>query len=331
MTSLLPFEKMQREVLVKKEAKTDSKFGCLPHQRSVEELIQCGVVNINKPKGPTSHQVSAYAQKIFKIKKAGHSGTLDPRVTGVLPLTLGRGTKIVQALLHAGKEYVCVMHIHKPVEEERLQEVIQKYIGKIKQLPPIKSAIKRQWRYRKIYYLDILEIVGQDVLFKVGCQAGTYIRKLCSDIGNDLGCGAHMAELVRTKAGPFMFTDNLVTLQDCEDALHYYHDKQSETFIRSIVQPIEVAVNHLPKVWVFDQVVDNLCHGSDLKVPGISKVESEIQVDEMVAVMTLKNELIALGDAKMISKDIITKEKGLVVKVNKVIMEPGVYPKWQST
>ena len=173
----LPFEKIKREILLKKEAQTSDKFGFYPENRTVEELMQFGVINIDKPAGPTSHQVSAYLQKILNLDKAGHSGTLDPNVTGVLPITLNKSTKIVQTLLKAGKEYICLMHLHRPVEEFELYKVFEKFTGKIKQLPPIKSAVKRQIRERRIYYIELLDIIEQDVLFKVGCQAGTYIRK----------------------------------------------------------------------------------------------------------------------------------------------------------
>lgn len=322
----LPFEKIKREIFIRKQAKTDTKFGCIPEKRPVDQLVTYGVINLNKPKGPTSHQVSAYAQKILGLKKAGHSGTLDPKVTGVLPIALGKATRIVQALLPSGKEYVAIMHLHKDMPEEKIREVCSSFVGKIKQLPPIKSAIKRQWRYRKVYYLDIIEIDGKDVLFRIGCQAGTYIRKICHDIGQELGCGGHMAELIRTKAGPFNEKE-MYTLQDVTDAYWYYKNENNEKYIRLVIKPVEYAVSHLPKVWVLDTTVDTLCHGANLKVPGISKVESDIQIDEIIAIMTLKDEFIAIGTVKMISKDILKKEKGIAVKVDKVFMERSVYPK----
>lgn len=326
METLLPFEKIEREILVRKESKTDPKFGGDPNKRDVKYLLNHGIININKPKGPTSHQVSSYVKDILKQKRCGHSGTLDPKVTGVLPVATEKSTRIVDALLSAGKEYICVMHLHKDVDEKKVRETMMSFVGKIKQLPPIKSAVKREWRYRKIYYIDIIEIDDKDVLFRVGCQAGTYIRKLCSDIGDKLEVGAHMAELVRTKAGPFKF-EEMITLQDLEDAIWYYKNENNEKFLRHCISPVEKAVEHLPKVWVFDSAVNSLCHGTDLNVPGISKVESLIQVEEKIAIMTLKNELVAVGDARMISKEMINEEKGIAIKVTKVFMEPGIYPK----
>lgn len=326
MNRELPFEKIKREVFVRKEEETSPKFGCDPNNRPVEELINYGVVNIDKPSGPTSHQVSAYVQKILGIKKSGHSGTLDPKVTGVLAVALGRATRIVQMLLHAGKEYTAVMHIHKEAEDEDIIRVSESFIGKIKQLPPIKSAVKRRERFRKIYYLNVLEIEEKDVLFQTGTQAGTYIRKLIHDIGVKLGTGAHMAELRRTKAGPFN-ESTLVTLQDLADALYFWKEEGNEKYIRKVIQPIEKAVEHLPKVWISDTAVDTICHGASLKVPGIVKVESDIQVGEVVAMMTLKDELVGFGEAQIISKQMVKEERGLAVKLDKVFMLPGTYPK----
>ncbi|MBT3463866.1 RNA-guided pseudouridylation complex pseudouridine synthase subunit Cbf5 [archaeon] len=321
----LPFERIKREIFVRKEAETSNKYGKKPSDRSVEELLNLGIVNIDKPSGPTSHQVSAYVKQIMKIKKAGHSGTLDPQVTGVLPIAMTKATKVLQTLLRSGKEYVCIMHLHKPVDEYELHKVIGEFVGKIRQLPPVKSAVKREWRYRKVYYIDVIEFVGQDVLFAIGCQAGTYIRKICHDIGKKLGCGAHMAELRRTKAGPFNEND-LFSLQDLTDAFHYYNEEGNDKFLRKVVKNVEDAVAHLPKVWVFDTTVDTICHGASLAVPGISKVQSDIQVGDLVAVFTLKDELICYGESKMVSKDML-KDKGLAVITDKVIMQPGTYPK----
>ncbi len=324
MRNLLPFEKIERKTLTRKDAGTDEAYGCSPGQRKTEDIIEYGIINIDKPKGPTSHQVSDYVQKILNISKSGHSGTLDPATTGVLPVALSRATRVVQALLTAGKEYIAIMHLHKEVETEILKETIEKhFIGKIRQLPPIKSSVKRQLRTRTIYYLDILEIDGRDVLFKVGTEAGTYIRKLIHDLGVKLGTGAHMAELRRTKAGPFD-ESSLFTLHELTDAYHFYKEENNDKFLRNVIQPVENGVRHLPKVWVFDSTVESLCHGIDLKVPGIGKLHDGISVNGTVAVMTLKEELVALGTAKMASIEMMA-DKGIAVKIEKVFMQPGVY------
>ncbi|MBI2541193.1 RNA-guided pseudouridylation complex pseudouridine synthase subunit Cbf5 [Candidatus Woesearchaeota archaeon] len=324
MQNLLPFEKIEREVIIRKEAETNPDLGCRPEDRKTEEIINYGIVNIDKPKGPTSHQVSDYVQKILHINKSGHSGTLDPAVTGVLPVALGRATRIVQTLLTAGKEYVAIMHLHKEADEDALRKTIQShFVGKIRQMPPLKSSVKRQLRTREVYYFDIMEIEGKDVLFRVGTEAGTYIRKLIYDIGQKLGTGAHMAELRRTKAGPFD-ESSLVTLQELIDAYSFWKEEGNGKFVRKVIQPVENGASHLAKAWVFDTTVESMCHGVDLKMPGISRLNAGIRPDDAVAVMTLKNELVALGTAKASSEEML-QEKGIAVQTEKVFMQPGTY------
>src|SRR5574341_1238227 len=323
---LLPFEKIRREVLVKREAETDPNYGCSPEERKIQDLREYGVIDLNKPKGPTSHMASDYVQKILHIEKAGHGGSLDPGVTGVLPVATDRATRIVQALLTAGKEYVCIMHLHKPVEQAELEKALKEFVGKITQMPPVKSSVVRKEREREVYYLDILEIDGQDVLFRMGSQAGTYVRKLCHDVGKRLKVGAHMAELIRTKAGPFTEKD-WVSLQDLEDAYAFWKEDGNEKFLRHCIRPVEFAVQHLPKVWIQDSACDTVCHGASLNVPGVVKIDSAIEKDDIVAVMSLKDELVALGVAVMTTEQVMTENKGLCVKIDKVFMSPGTYPK----
>ncbi len=306
------------QLFIKKQAVGE--FGKSPELRTPDELLTYGIVNIDKPKGPTSHQVSDYVKKIFHIDRAGHSGTLDPAVTGVQPIALGKATRITQFLLTAPKEYVCLMHLHKEVEEKELQETIQQFVGKIRQLPPLKSAVKREIRTREIYEFEILEIKGKDVLFRVKCQAGTYIRKLVHDLGLTLKVGAHMAELRRTQAGPFTEADKLVTLNDLEDAYHFYTEENNSKLLLHCIQPVENALKHVPKCWILDTTIKSLSHGRDLSVPGISKLEN-FRKGETVAILTLKGELVALGEAVMSAVEVNTQQKGLAVKVNKVFMD----------
>lgn len=249
-------------------------------------------------------------------------------MTGVLPTALGRATRIVQTLLKSGKEYVCLMHLHKEIPEDKIKKTVKDFTGKIQQIPPIKSAVKRRLRTREIYYFNILEIDGQDVLFKIGCEAGTYIRKICDDFGKKLNTGAHMAQLIRTKAGPFN-DSSWHTLHDLKDAYEFYK-QGNEKEIKKIIFPIEKAVEHLPKIWVMDNCVDSLCHGSDLNIPGISKL-NEFKEDEVVVIMTLKDELICLGEAVENSNKILKEEKGKAVKTHKVFMKEGTYLKYTKS
>jgi H/ACA ribonucleoprotein complex subunit 4 len=327
---LLPFEKSERKILVKKEYATSPKFGKSPSERTVDEMLSYGIINIDKPAGPTSHQVSAFVKDIVGASKAGHSGTLDPGVTGVLPIGLNKATRIMQWLLTAGKEYVCLMHVHDDFAKDKLINDIKKYTGKIMQLPPVKSAVKRELRERNIYYIEVLEIDGRDVLFRMGCQAGTYVRKWVHDFGLSINTNAHMVELRRTKAGPFG-EKTLATLQDLKDAYYYYKHEGHEAPIRRLIMTPEYAVSHLKKIYVMDTTVNSLCHGAFLKIPGIIKLEDDIEKQDIIAVYSMKDELILIGKALMTSKEIMDNEKGLAVKTEQVFMDTDKYPRIEKS
>ncbi len=232
-------------------------------------------------------------------------------------------------LLFGGKEYIALMHLHKDVDEQLLRGTFEKFIGKIMQLPPVRSRVKRQYREREIYYSQILEINGRDVLFKVGVESGTYIRKLIHDMGVELKVGAHMTELRRTKVSTLSESNNLVTLQDLEDAVYFYKEENNESFLNRCIYSIESAIDFLPKIFVSDTAVDPICHGSPLAVPGVVKL-SEFLKDETVAIMTLKGELIALGKSVLSSEEIKIADKGVAVKTDSVIMKTGTYPLYKK-
>ena len=327
----LPADK-KREIIEKAVAMTDPKYGIgPPDHRSIEYLLKNGIVLLDKPAGPTSHEVVSWVKRILNLSKAGHSGTLDPGVTGLLPIALENATKILHALLPAGKEYVCLMKVHDEVDPERIREVVAEFVGPIYQKPPLKSSVKKVLRIRKIYYNEILEIEGKYVLMRTGCQAGTYMRKLCHDIGEVLGCGANMQELRRTRVGPFKEDDHLATLQDLLDAYIFWKEDGDEREIRKYLLPIESAVSHLPHIYIRDNAVNAICHGADLAAQGVVKLHDDITKKSTVAIMTLKNELVALGTSLMSSQQILRAKSGIVVKTKRVIMPRNVYPKlWSS-
>jgi len=324
--SKLPFESMDRSLVIKKDYTSSLKFGKRPEERTTEEMLNFGMINIDKPSGPTSHQVSAFVKDILHLEKAGHSGTLDPAVTGVLPIGVHGATRIMQSLLTAGKEYVGIMHVHEDIPEGKLIDSIKKFQGKLMQMPPVKSAVKRELREREVYYVDIIAIDGRDVLFRMGCQAGTYVRKWCHDFGKFIDSSAHMVELRRTKVGPFT-EDNITTLQELTDAYHYYKQEHDDTKLRGILMSPEFAVSHLRKIFVMDTTVNSLCSGAYLKVPGIVKLEKDIEKDDIVAVFTLKDELILVGRAIMNTDEIMNTDKGIALKTEQVFMDRGIYPK----
>ncbi len=328
--NLLPSE-IKRETLVKSEDTTDEKFGKRPAERTIQEYMQKGVINLDKPAGPTSHEVTSWVKKILELEKAGHSGTLDPNVTGLLPIMLGEATKSVDALLTAGKEYVCLMKLHTEVPERMIKNVLTEFTGEIYQKPSLKSAVKRETRTRTIYYMELLEIEDKSVLFKVGCEAGTYIRKLCHDMGLALGTGAHMQELRRTKSGPFRENENMITLHDLKDAYVEWKENNNEEPIRKAILPMEAGLSHLPKLVIRDSAVDAVCHGAELAAPGVLTVESGIEREDPVAVFTQKGEAVSFGLAKMKSVEILKAATGIVATTDRVFLEPGSYPKgWKA-
>jgi len=324
--SKLPFESMDRSLVIKRDYTSSLKFGKRPEERSTEEIIKFGMINVDKPAGPTSHQISAFVKDIMHLERAGHSGTLDPGVTGVLPVGLQNATRIMQSLLTAGKEYVGIMHVHDDIPEGKIIDSIKKFQGKLMQMPPVKSAVKRELREREVYYVDVLGIDGRDVLFRMGCQAGTYVRKWCHDFGKFIDSSAHMVELRRTKVGPFT-EDNITTLQDLTDAYHEYKNNNDDTKLRKIIMTPEFAVSHLRKIYVMDTTVNSLCSGAYLKIPGVVKLEKEIEKDDFIAIFTLKDELILVGKALMSTDEIMNAEKGIVIKTEQVFMDRGIYPK----
>ena len=311
--------------LIKSEEETNPEYGKSPKDRTVEELVKSSVVIIDKNSGPTSHQVSAWARDIFNLKLAGHSGTLDPGVTGVLPVALDNATKAMPVLTGLDKEYVGVMQLHKQVPEDVLRKtILDRFIGKIIQLPPKKSAVARREREREIIFFDILEIDGQNVLFKVGCEAGTYIRKLCHDIGKALGVGAHMAELRRSKVGDFT-EDQTHSLIEVRDSYEIWKGTGNDEKLRKILIPAEYAIDHVKIVFVKDSAVGNICNGAPLYPNGIVRIQEGIIRGEIVALMTLKEELVALGISKMESDELVKRKTGIAVRTDRVLMKRGTY------
>ncbi len=315
-------------MITKAEEISNPNFGTYPGSRSIEEILKCGIVILDKPSGPTSHQVAAWVRNMLEIKKVGHSGTLDPKVTGVLVITLDKATKIISALMGLDKEYIAVMHLHEDIEKKKLEKIVEKFTGKIEQVPPKRSAVKRRKRVREIYEIKILEKKGMDVLLDIKCQKGTYVRKLIHDMGRELGKGAHMKELRRIKVGPFD-EKICITLHDLKDSYVLWQEKQDEK-IKDCVKPVEFGVEHIKKIWVRDGAVNALCNGAPLAVGGVCKLD-EMEKEDMVAIHTLKGELIALGCAKMNSEEIKKSKRGIAAEVDRVIMKKDLYPRmWKN-
>jgi len=327
---ILPSEKKHTRLVLKK-SKTDPKYGQKPEDRSVEHLLKSSMIIIDKPNGPTSHQVDSWIKQIFKDKKIGHHGTLDPNATGVLPVGIGDAVKSLYALLPAGKEYVGIMKLHKDIDEEKIRKTCENFIGKISQMPPVRSAVKRRRRSREIYYLDIIDIDDRDVLFRVGCESGTYVRTLVVDIGRKLRCGAHLSDLRRTRVGNLNEKDS-VFLQDVKDAFVFYKEDNDEKYLKNILQPVEKLIMHLPKIIILDSAVDSICHGANLAIPGIAEIDTDIKKDTICAVMTLKDEGVAIAKSLMSTEEIVQKKTGFCTDTQRVMMKKDRYPSvWKKS
>ncbi|HKZ90131.1 MAG TPA: RNA-guided pseudouridylation complex pseudouridine synthase subunit Cbf5 [Thermoplasmata archaeon] len=304
----------------------DSKHGTRPEERSIEARIRLGVAVVDKPQGPTSHQVSAWVREMFAVPRAGHSGTLDPRVTGVLPVALANATRGIEAVLSGDKEYVGVMQLHQDVEERKVRAMIARFVGEIYQTPPVRAAVKREQRTRRIFDFDPLEISGRNVLFRVRCESGTYVRTLAVDLGDALGVGANLVDLRRTRAATFTEAEAR-PLQVFRDALAYWKENGDEDEIRRVLVPHERLLGHLPRIVVKDTAVDAICHGANLAVPGVAKLSPGIRRSQRVGVFTGKEEAVALAEATMTSDEIVVGKSGVAADTVRVLMDPGTYPK----
>jgi H/ACA ribonucleoprotein complex subunit 4 len=311
---------------------TSTKYGHYPDSRPLDVLLDNGIILLDKPSGPTSHELVAWTKRILGITKAGHSGTLDPGTTGLLPIGLGDATKALSILLLGPKEYYAIARIHQQKDLGLIDSVLEQFTGEIYQRPPQRSSVKRSTRVRRIYELQRLESVDNILLLRVLCEAGTYIRKLVYDIGEVLGTGATMFELRRTRVSVFSESpDVLVRLHDLVDAVETFKETKKEEKIRSIIKPIEMAFEGVLSVAVKDSAVDALCHGAQVAIPGIVAIDKNIQKGNLVAIYSLKGEIVALGEANMNSQEVRENDKGIAFNIRRLIMKPDTYPRgWKS-
>lgn len=277
----------------------------------VESLLEFGVVIVDKPKGPTSHQVSAWVRKILNVKRTGHAGTLDPNVTGVLPVALNRATKIINVLHILPKEYVSVMRLHSFVEEERIRKVFEEFTGEIFQIPPVRSAVARRLRKRKIHELKLIEMENNLVLFKALVDSGTYIRALCRDIGDALCVGANMEDLRRTKTGHFS-EEHAVSLTDLLDAYVFWKEDGDETLLRRYILPGDAILSFLPKIIVKESAYENLAKGAPLYKPGVVEMPESLNAGALCTVYTESGKFVSLSRA-VLNDDVVARPERVIV------------------
>jgi len=325
----LTLKQLQNLVTIDQDVTNDD-YGTYYDKRTVKQLLEYGLIILDKPPGPTSHEVVAWVKRILKIPKAGHSGTLDPQVSGVLPLGLGEATKALGVLLLGPKEYHAIARLHSLPTKEKLDNVLNQFTGEIYQKPPQRSSVLRRTRTRTIYELEMLEQKERLVLLRVLCEAGTYIRKLCYDIGEILGQGATMIELRRTRVHQFN-DKNLVTMHNLADAFALWEEDKDDSKLLRLLRPIEHALSEIKSVVIRDSAVDALCHGAQLAIPGILAISQNLKKDDLVAIYTQKGEVVALAEALLTESEIQENTKGYAFQTRRIIMAPNTYPKnWHS-
>jgi len=279
-----------------------------PGDRTPAALLAFGVTNLDKPPGPSAHQVAAWvrdaasdaleraradgrARDDLAIDGAAHAGTLDPKVTGCLPTLTGDATRLAQAFGEGEKEYVTVLELHADAPSD-LQAVVAEFEGELYQKPPRKSAVARRLRTRRVHELSVLEVEDRRALLRIRCEPGTYVRKLCHDIGLALGTGAHMGHLRRTATTPFDDT-TLVTLHDLIDAIEDWIEHDDEQPLRDVLHPAERALDGLPKVTIAPSAAESVADGAPIYAPGV--IDAPETDDGLVAVYTPNDAVVALG------------------------------------
>lgn len=293
-------------------------------------LKNYGVINLDKPSNPSSHEVVAWVKKILKVEKTGHSGTLDPKVTGCLITCINNATRLVKAQQSAGKEYVAVVKLHAKLDKpKKLEKALDSLTGACFQRPPLISAVKKELRVRNIYELRLYEYDEErDMgIFWVSCEAGTYVRTLCVHLGYLLGCGAHMQELRRTRSGALKEDGTMVTLHDVKDAQWHFEQYNNEEYLRRVVMPLEILLVGMPRIVIKDTSVNAVCYGAQLMLPGVLRYESNIEVGTQVVIITTKGEAVAIAIAQMTTSTIATCDHGIVARTKRVIMDRDTYEK----
>jgi len=305
-----------------------------PLKRPLDEYLKYGVINLDKPPNPSSHEVVAWVKRILKIEKTGHSGTLDPKVTGCLIVCLNRATRLVKSQQSAGKEYVAILKLKSPFDDiKKINEAVTLFTGALFQRPPELSAVKRQLRIRSVYEkVNLLNLIVKKknlAVFWISCESGTYVRTLCEHLGLYLGSGGEMEELRRVRSGNLTEKDHLYTMHDVLDAMYVYEKENDESYLRRIIKPLEMLLTSHKRIVVKDSAVNAICYGGQLMIPGLLRFDEGIEASQEIVMITTKGEAIALGYAVMTSSLMSTSDYGVVCKIKRVIMDRDTYPrKW---
>lgn len=296
--------------------------GFTPLNRPLKEYINYGIINIDKPSNPSSHEVVTWVKNILSIEKTGHCGTLDPKVSGALTILLNRSTRLAKSQQSKGKQYMCKIKFHTKTKRNILEKNI--LTGSLLQRPPLMCAVKRNLRLRKIYDVKIEDFKDDEALLRIDCEAGTYIRTYCVHLGLIMGCGAHMEDLRRTRSGCIL-EEECFSMHDLLDA-KYLLD-QDETVLRRVVKPLESLLIEYKKIIIKDSAVNAICYGGQLTLKGILRYEDNIEIGTEVVIITTKGEAVALAIASVSTPEMASMDHGVVCKTKRVIMERDLYPR----
>jgi H/ACA ribonucleoprotein complex subunit 4 len=239
----------------------------IKRKKPIRDLLEFSIINVDKPANCTSFDVAEKIRKIFEAKKTGHFGTLDPMVTGVLPVAINRACKLTNFFMKKDKVYIGKMYLHSDIDEEQLKKEMKAFIGKIKQKPPVKSRVKRVERERTVHSFEILKKQGKNAEFIADVEAGTYIRKLISDLGEKIG-GAHMIELRRIKAGIFDEKESH-KIEEIEEAYKEYNEGD-EKKLRDILIPAEIISRIMQVVEIKEDNLKQILTGKPVMKKDIS-------------------------------------------------------------
>jgi len=292
------------DLLVRSYHFTPIPKGYAPTARPIVEHLKYGVINLDKPANPSSHEIVAWVKKILNVEKTGHSGTLDPKVTGCLIVCINRATRLVKAQQSAGKEYVGIVKFHNPVADlEEIESCLKTLTGACFQRPPLIASVKRELRVRTIYESKLFEFDKEKnmAIFWMSCEAGTYVRTMCVHLGLLMKSGGHMQELRRVRSGVLMEDETMVSMHDVLDAQWMFQQTKKEDYLRRVVMPLELLLVSYPRIVIKDTAVNAVCYGAKLTLPGVLRFENGIEVGKEVVIITTKGEAVAVAIAEMSS------------------------------
>jgi H/ACA ribonucleoprotein complex subunit 4 len=307
------------------EVSKPSNYGIDPENLSIEQRLASGFILLDKPQGPTSHQIASWVRDLLGLERLGHGGTLDPFATGVLPLMAGKSMKLTKGILKTDKTYIAVLKFAQDTSLDSLNEVISKLSGRIYNVPPEISAVKVQVRTRKIYNFELIESTTTQAIVKIVCEAGTYIRTIARDMGLLLGYKVELKELRRENSGRFKLSD-CVTLQQIADAVWLWKECDNSTALEKIIHPTEKLLLDKPYIVVKDSAASALCHGAPLLRPGLIEVSDKLSSGLEVAAFTSKNEVVGIVKMSKSYTEISSETTGEIGKPVMILMEQDRYP-----